>query len=71
MSTIELFAIALGLSMDAFAVAIGKGLCMRRIQFQQAFAIGLFFGGFQALMPFIGYILGTQFKTFLPLLIIG
>lgn len=63
MSAIELFAITLGLSMDAFAVAIGKGLCMRKIQFQHAFAIGLFFGGFQALMPLIGYIMGTQFKN--------
>jgi len=63
MSTIELLAIAFGLSMDAFAVAIGKGLCMRKMQYRHALAIALFFGGFQALMPLIGYIFGTQFKS--------
>ena len=65
MGGIELFAIAFGLSMDAFAVAIGKGLCLRRMQYRYAVIIGLFFGGFQALMPLIGYILGTQFQDYL------
>ena len=51
---IELLLIGVGLSMDAFAVSICKGLAMRRVNKKQAFVIGLFFGGFQALMPFIG-----------------
>lgn len=58
----ELFIIAVGLSMDAFAVAISKGLCMKKLSYKNAVIIGCFFGGFQALMPIIGYILGTQFK---------
>ncbi|MDD4565606.1 MAG: manganese efflux pump MntP family protein [Eubacteriales bacterium] len=65
MSEIELFAIAFGLSMDAFAAAVCKGLCLRKMQYGYALAIGLFFGGFQALMPFIGYTLGAQFKDLL------
>ena len=59
---IELLLIGVGLSMDAFAVSICKGLAMRRVNKKQAFVIGLFFGGFQALMPTIGFFLGTQFK---------
>ena len=59
---IELLLIGVGLSMDAFAVSICKGLAMRRVNKKQAFVIGLFFGGFQALMPAIGYILGAQFQ---------
>jgi len=62
MGFLELFVIAVGLSMDAFAVAISKGLCMRKLSYKNAVIIGCFFGGFQALMPIIGYILGTQFK---------
>ncbi len=65
MGNIELFAIALGLSMDAFAVAIGKGLCLRRSCYKYAVITGLFFGGFQALMPLIGYYLGNQFEDYL------
>lgn len=65
MGNIELFAIALGLSMDAFAVAIGKGLCLRRSCYKYAAITGLFFGGFQALMPLIGYYLGNQFEDYL------
>lgn len=60
---IELVLIAVGLSMDAFAVAMGKGLCMRRIQYGYATLIALFFGGFQALMPVLGWLLGRQFYT--------
>ena len=60
---IELIVIAFGLSMDAFAVAMGKGLCMRKIQYGYASVIALFFGGFQALMPVIGWVLGKQFST--------
>mgnify|MGYP001435267308 CR=1 FL=1 len=58
---LELLLIAVGLSMDAFAVAMGKGLCMRKIQYGCATVIALFFGFFQALMPVIGWYLGRQF----------
>ena len=63
MSLFELFLIALGLSMDAFAVAICKGLGMKKLDMHQALVIGLFFGGFQALMPTIGWFLGAQFAS--------
>ena len=62
MSLLELFIIAAGLSMDAFAVSICKGLSMRQMRSKHALVIGLYFGGFQALMPFIGYLLGSRFK---------
>ncbi|MCQ2981791.1 MAG: manganese efflux pump MntP family protein [Treponemataceae bacterium] len=62
MGFIETFLIGVGLSMDAFAVAICKGLKMRKLNLKQALIIGLFFGGFQALMPLIGYLLGTSFS---------
>ena len=58
----ELFILAVGLSMDAFAVAVCKGLSQKKINFANAAWIGLWFGAFQALMPLIGYILGTQFS---------
>ena len=51
--------------MDAFAVAVCKGLAMRKVNKKQAVVIGLFFGGFQALMPFIGWALGTQFESYI------
>ncbi|MDD7050363.1 MAG: manganese efflux pump MntP family protein [Lachnospiraceae bacterium] len=62
---IELALIGVGLAMDAFAVAICKGLCMKKVDRKQALTIGLFFGGFQALMPFIGWILGKQFEQYI------
>ena len=62
---IELLLIGVGLSMDAFAVSICKGLAMRRVNKKQAFVIGLFFGGFQALMPFVGWLLGSQFEKYI------
>lgn len=62
MSWIELFLIATGLSMDAFAVSICKGLAMKRCTLGKAGIVGLYFGGFQALMPLIGYFLGVQFR---------
>ena len=62
MGLIELFLIAVGLSMDAFAVSVCKGLAMKRCTWSTAGIVGLSFGGFQALMPLIGYILGVQFK---------
>ena len=63
MTLVELLLVAIGLSMDAFAVAVGKGLSMRRLNLRHAAVIALFFGGFQALMPFIGCMLGSQFAS--------
>ena len=54
--------IAVGLSMDAFAVSVCKGLAMPKCTFKKVAIVGLWFGGFQALMPAIGYILGAQFQ---------
>ena len=65
MTLAQLVLIAVGLSMDAFAVALCKGLCMRRLHYGQALVIALFFGGFQGLMPLIGWLLGTQFKDYI------
>ena len=61
MGFLELFLIGVGLSMDAFAVAICQGLSMTKIKWGHALTVGLYFGGFQALMPFIGYFLGSFF----------
>ncbi len=55
----------IGLAMDAFAVAVCKGLSMQKINYRHSFIIALFFGGFQALMPFLGYILGHTFKDYI------
>ncbi len=57
--------IGVGLSMDAFAVALCKGLGMKRVNYRHALVIALFFGMFQALMPVIGWALGTQFERFI------
>lgn len=62
MSFVELFLIAVGLSMDAFAVAVCKGLAMKRINLKKSLIVGIYFGAFQALMPLIGYALGTTFE---------
>ena len=61
MGLVELFMIAVGLSMDAFAVSICKGLSLGKIKFKHMCIAGLWFGGFQALMPAIGYFLGSIF----------
>ena len=61
MGFFELFLIGIGLSMDAFAVAICKGLGMERINKRDTLLLALFFGGFQALMPLMGYLLGSRF----------
>ena len=63
MSYLELFVIAVGLSMDAFAVSICKGLSVRRLKPRHNLICGLYFGGFQALMPVIGWLLGRQFES--------
>ena len=62
MSILELIAIAVGLSMDAFAVSVCKGLALKKIRLRHALTVGIWFGLFQALMPLIGYFLGAQFK---------
>ena len=64
MGVVELLFVAVGLSMDAFAVSVCKGLGMRSVRWGQAAVIALFFGLFQALMPVIGWLLGTQFSRF-------
>ena len=62
MSMIEILLLGVGLSMDAFAVSICKGLAMKRITAGKAVVVGLWFGGFQALMPLIGYLAGSAFS---------
>lgn len=62
MDIVSLFILAVGLAMDAFAVSICKGLAMRKATIGKAAIAGLWFGGFQALMPALGYLLGTQFR---------
>lgn len=64
MSLFTLFVTAIGLSMDAFAVSVCKGLAMKKLSIKKAIIIGLWFGGFQALMPTIGYLLGTRFEQY-------
>lgn len=65
MGFIELLGIGVSLSMDAFAVAVCKGLGMKKINYREALIIALMFGGFQALMPFIGWLLGSQFEKYI------
>ena len=62
---VELFLLGVGLFMDAFAVSVCKGLGMRKLNKKQALIIGLYFGGFQALMPLIGWLLGSQFQQYI------
>ncbi len=64
MSLLTLFITAVGLSMDAFAVAICKGLAMKKLSMKKTLIVALWFGGFQALMPTIGYLLGTKFEGY-------
>lgn len=63
MGLLELFLIAVGLSMDAFAVSVCKGLSVRTLKAKHAVICGLYFGGFQLLMPLIGYALGVRFQS--------
>ena len=65
MGFLELFLIGVGLSMDAFAVAICQGLSMTKIKWGHALTVGLYFGGFQALMPLLGWVLGSQFSGYI------
>ena len=63
MGLLELFLIAVGLSMDAFAVSVCKGLSVSRVRPRHALLAGLYFGGFQFLMPVIGWLLGVRFES--------
>ena len=63
MGIIELFLIAVGLSMDAFAVSVCKGLSAGKVRLRHALIAGLWFGGLQALMPFLGWLLGVRFQS--------
>ena len=66
MSVLELFILAVGLSMDAFAVSICKGLAAaKKVSIKEMCIAGVWFGGFQALMPFLGWILGSRFKYYI------
>ncbi len=65
MGVIEIFLISLGLAMDAFAVSVCKGLAMKKMNWKKAIIIGLYFGVFQAVMPIIGFFLGTTFEGFI------
>ena len=65
MSFFDLFLIALALSMDAFAVAICKGLSVKKVGAKHILTVGIYFGGFQALMPLIGLLLGFKFERFI------
>ncbi|MBO5006654.1 MAG: manganese efflux pump [Clostridia bacterium] len=65
MSLLELFIIAVGLSMDAFAVAVCKGLSVKSLKPKHMIIVGLYFGAFQGLMPLAGYFLGKQFESYI------
>lgn len=65
MTLLELFFIAVGLSMDAFAVSVCKGLSTRELKAKHYLCVGAWFGGFQALMPLIGYLLGSSFEGYI------
>lgn len=64
MGVLEILLIAVGVSMDAFAVSICKGLSVRKLRSRHAFTVSMWFGGFQALMPLIGYFLGVGFADY-------
>ena len=65
MGLIEVIILAVGLAMDAFAVSICKGLSMKKATVKNALICGIWFGGFQGLMPFIGYLLGASFAQYI------
>ncbi len=64
MGLLELFLLAIGLSMDAFAVAISKGLATEKVKLKHSLITGAWFGGFQALMPLLGYLLASTFAKY-------
>ena len=65
MTFIDIFLLGVGLAMDAFAVSVCKGLCMKQLNYKHSLIIALFFGGFQALMPLLGFYLGTFFEEYI------
>ena len=65
MDLLSLFLIAVGLSMDAFAVSVCKGLATPKYKLKYSMICGAWFGGFQALMPAVGYLLGVNFKKYI------
>ncbi|MBE6652757.1 MAG: manganese efflux pump [Ruminococcaceae bacterium] len=65
MSLLDLFILAVGLSMDAMAVAICKGLSAPKLKLRHALVTGLYFGGFQAAMPLLGFLLGLRFRAYI------
>lgn len=65
MGTLELLLVAVGLSADAFAASLCKGLCIGKPSLRQSTVIALFFGGFQAAMPLVGWMLGRQFESYI------
>ena len=65
MGLLELFILAVGLSMDAFAVSVCKGLSTKKLKVKNYVIVGAWFGGFQALMPAIGYFLGARFEKYI------
>lgn len=65
MSFIDIFLIGIALSMDAFAVSICKGLSVKKVSAKHVLTVGVYFGGFQALMPTLGFLLGYRFESFI------
>lgn len=65
MDFLTLLLLAIGLSMDAFAVSVCKGLAMQKTTMGKCLIVGIWFGGFQGFMPFAGYVLGLQFKSYI------
>lgn len=65
MGILSIILIGLGLSMDAFAVSVSNGMAIKELRLGKALRIGLFFGGFQALMPILGWVAGFQFKDYI------
>ena len=65
LNTLELLLIAIGLSMDAFAVSVCKGLSIKKLSLRNCIIVGVWFGTFQALMPLLGYFIGSAFETYI------
>lgn len=65
MNFIDIFLIGVALSMDAFAVSICKGLSVKKVSSKHVLTVGVYFGGFQALMPTVGFLLGYKFESFI------
>lgn len=65
MDIISIALIAVGLSMDAFAVSVSNGIIIKEVKLQHALKVGLYFGVFQALMPLAGWLAGSQFKEYI------